>query len=129
MPLDLQWLERVAQEGGKLLRVLREPVAGPGGARRSRSLVWTFDVGSLALHAQAGAVVAEAMAPDADPSALLPADEDDPWWTLIGHPLTKASERADGALLVQFRADADSPKVLVLAAGGDGDAIDVETVI
>ena len=127
MALDLQWLERVVQGDGKLLRVLREPVAGPGGARRSRSLVWTFDVGGIALHVQRGSVVAEAMAPDADPSALLTADEDDPWWMLLGHPLTKASERADGALLVQFRADANSPKILVLAAHGD--AIDVETVI
>ena len=50
-----------------------------------------------------------------------------------GHPpvdrtqSSVVSERADGALLAQFRADADSPKVLVLRPGHGG--VEVETIV
>ena len=54
-------------------------------------------------------------------------DEDDPWWTVLGNPLGRVGER-DGGLLLQFRADADSPKILRLGPTPDG-AILVQTVV
>ena len=53
-------------------------------------------------------------------------DEDEPWWALLGHPLTRASEDG-GALLLQFRPDAESPKILRLAA--EGRTIRVQTIV
>jgi len=54
-------------------------------------------------------------------AALL--DEDDPWWTVIGHPLCGAWSRHDGeghrtALEFQFRPDGENPKIIALEGHG-----------
>ena len=60
-----------------------------------------------------------------DPSErLMPADEEEPWWAVMGQPLVRAwalsspnGERAE--LELQFRRDADNPKLVSLALAGD----------
>lgn len=102
-------LERVAQAHGRLLRVAGES----GGDRR---LVLVFDVGVVALRAAEGALAAEVLAPGAAPPAARALDEEEPWWALLGQPLTRVQEQEGGSLRVQFRADAESPRVLSMEA-------------
>ncbi|MAE93574.1 MAG: hypothetical protein QF410_10045 [Planctomycetota bacterium] len=110
-PLHAQ-LQRVAEAGGCLLRVERAPRTGPAGARLSERLRLTFDVGALDACVSGGQL--QPSPPDAS-EPLLNADEDDPWWALLGHPLTKVAPHEEAGLLVQFRADDASPKILILA--------------
>ncbi len=117
-------LKGIAEAGGKLLRVEREPAPGAGEAARSRRLRLCFDVGSVELHAEADGLAASI------PQAETPwtrADEDEPWWTVIGSPLTRVAPQAGGGSLVQFRADDASPKLFVLVA--EDEAVTVRVVI
>ena len=113
-------LERVAESGGRLLRVEREPGAGPAGRSRSRVLRLTFDLAVVELRAasagRGAALEAVTLVPGSAPAPPVSADEEGPWWTLIGHPLTRVATLPDGALRVQFRPDAASPRILLLGA-------------
>ncbi|MBW2241531.1 MAG: hypothetical protein JRH01_06050 [Deltaproteobacteria bacterium] len=117
-------LERIAKASGKLLRVEREPAPGPGGALHSRHLRLSFDVGAVQLHTEAGGLMASTVEGE---GALINADEDEPWWTVIGSPLTRVAAQEGGGLLVQFRADDSSPKLFVLVA--EGEAVAVRVVV
>lgn len=117
-------LKGIAEAGGTLLRVEREPAPGAGDASRSRRLRLIFDVGSIELHAESGGVAVGANQAD---SGLARADEDEPWWTVIGSPLTRVAAQEDGGSLVQFRADDASPKLFVLVA--EGETVVVRVVI
>ncbi len=117
-------LERVAQAGGRLLRVEREPAPGPGGALRSRRLRLTFDVGAVELRAAPEGLAA---GDGGDRPGLLGADEDEPWWTVIGNPLTRVAPHEERGCLVQFRQDEASPKLMILVP--DGDTVEVRVVI
>ena len=107
-------LDRVAEAGGKLLRVTRDPSAGGGGL--SRRLVLTFDVGALALSSVGGAL--ECLAVASGEAAALDAGEEEPWWAVLGHPLTRVQAQAGGAFLVQFRADEASPRLFLIEPSG-----------
>lgn len=117
-------LERIAKASGKLLRVEREPMPGPGGAQRSRQLRLSFDVGAVQLHAEAGGLMASAAEAE---GTLISADEDEPWWTVLGSPLTRVAAQEGGGVLAQFREDNSSPKLFVLVA--EGEAVVVRIVI
>jgi hypothetical protein len=88
-----------------------------------RALSLRFDRGVLRAALVDGALELElgggtALAEDA---AIL--DEDDPWWTVLGHPLCGAWSRRDGdghreALELQLRPDGENPKIVVLEAHG-----------
>jgi hypothetical protein len=119
-------LEPIVAAGGRLLRVEREPAAGAAGARVSVRLRLWFDVGVVELYRAGSALEAEPVEPGAA-RLVLDAAEEEPWWALIGHPLTRVSPREDGSLLVQFRPDDASPRVLVLASEPDG--VGVETLV
>lgn len=117
-------LERIAKASGKLLRVEREPMPGPGGAQLSRQLRLSFDVGAVQLHAEDGGLVANVAEAE---GTLVNADEDEPWWTVLGSPLTRVAPQDGGGLLVQFRADDSSPKLFVL--GAEAGAVAVRIVV
>ncbi|MCP3984282.1 MAG: hypothetical protein GY723_07825 [bacterium] len=117
-------LGHIATAGGKLLRVEREPVPGPGGEQRSLHLRLSFDTGAIQLRAEAGGVSTSTAEAEA---VLANADEDEPWWAVLGSPLTKVAPQEGGGCLMQFRADDASPKLFVLAA--DGEALVVRVVI
>ena len=55
---------------------------------------------------------------------LVPADEEEPWWAVMGQPLVRAwalssAEGQRAELELQFRGDADNPKLVSLALRGD----------
>jgi len=129
-------LGRVAEAGGKLLRA--ERAMGPAAAPARLRL--TFDLGAveIAPDAEGAALRATPAAPSpagdeelhrapAGDQELHRADEESPWWTLLGHPLTRVAVREAGTLLLQFRPDDASPKILTLepAAG----AVRIRTVV
>jgi len=116
-------LDRVAEAGGKLLRVTRDPIAG--GAGTSQRVVLTFDVGALALSSAGRGL--EGLAVESGDAARLDAGEEEPWWAVIGHPLTRVQAQAGGALLVQFRADEASPRVFLLEPIGG--AVGIRAVV
>lgn len=74
----------------------------------------TFDVGTVVFRAEGALLRAEAH-PAGEGEAATNADEEAPWWTVLGNPLTRVHVHEKG-LLIQFRADAESPKILVLQA-------------
>jgi hypothetical protein len=106
-------LGRVVEGRGRLLRVERG--AGPPAAPPRLRLA--FETGVVAIEPDAAGAALEARLETTlqAPAALDSADEEDPWWTLLGHPLTRVAAREEGTLLLQFRPDAESPKILVLA--------------
>jgi hypothetical protein len=113
-------LEQVADAGGKLLRVSRDPV--PGGAGLSKRLVLIFDVGALALSS-GGHVLEGLPLEPGDAPAAVDAAEEEPWWAVLGHPLTRVQEQPGGAVLVQFRSDDASPRLFLLEPSGAAVAI------
>jgi hypothetical protein len=119
-------LGQLAEAGARLLRVERKVAPGPSGARCSITLSLLFDQGGLELTAPAGSLLGARQGPEPR-EGLLEANEEDPWWTLLGAPLARVDAQADGSLLLQFRADEDSPKILVLAA--EGTAVSVRTLV
>ena len=108
-------LTAIADARGVLLRVGREVAPGPAGARCSTALSLGFDQAGLEVTAQSGALLAAASGQQ-EPPRFLDANEEDPWWSILGAPLVRVDARDDGSLLLQFRADEDSPKILVLSA-------------
>ena len=110
--------ERVIRAGGQLLRVERAPLAGPAGSRISSALRLTFDIGVLTLRpgGNQGDLEVEVGRPtDAGPPVLVSASEEDPWWRVIGCPLTRIQVRAAGGVRMQFRGDQDNPRRFTLS--------------
>jgi hypothetical protein len=110
-------LERVIQAQGRLLRVERAPLAGPAGARASSLLRLTFDIGVVTVRPGGDASglevqIGEAASPGSP--VFVSADEDDPWWRVMGCPLTRVQAREPGGVRVQFRGDLENPRRLVL---------------
>lgn len=110
---------KVIARDGRLLRATLD--GGPGGLAK---LALTFDVGTLAIQSNNGVLVAEAHEAGKG-EAGTNADEIDPWWTVLGNPLSRVTEHEDG-LLIQFREDAASPKILLLRA--EGPAVQLRTI-
>jgi hypothetical protein len=88
-----------------------------------RALSLRFDRGVLRLAVVDGALELELGGATGvgEDAAIL--DEDDPWWTVIGHPLCGAWSRRDGegrreALELQLRPDGENPKIVVLEGHG-----------
>ncbi len=113
-------LERVVEAGGRLLRVDRLPAPGGAGAGRSEVLRLTFDVAVVELRESAGRLEAEAAGGEPGPG-FVDANEDEPWWALLGSPLVRVGAETGGAeLRVQFRADDENPRRVVLASAAGG---------
>jgi len=91
--------------------------AGPGSID---SLVLTFDVGAYLIESgERGLRVARLAEPEDLPDGAVSADEEEPWWALLGHPLVRARE-LDAEIGLQFRPDEDSPRTVTLATAPDG---------
>ena len=109
-------LERAAGAGARLLRV--ERASAPGG-HRSTALRLIFDLGAVELRG--GAAELEGEVPEPEIAALPDASEDEPWWSVIGHPLTRVEELpAERGLRLQFRPDGERPKRIALLATPGG---------
>jgi hypothetical protein len=112
-------LTRVAEGAGRLLGVRREPMPGAAGSQESRVLRLIFDLGPVDLLAgPGGELLAER--PEGSDAPPVDAAEEEPWWALLGCPLARVQPHEGSSLLVQFRADADSPRIFVIEARGEG---------
>jgi hypothetical protein len=96
-------------------RLLRAEVAASdlrGSATPCRGVLLTFDVGRLAVAVDAEkATLAVRYGPEAELDDAVSADEEEPWWTLMGHELVRA-RRGPDVLELQFRAEDQSPKLV-----------------
>jgi hypothetical protein len=123
----LKILERAAEARGKMLRVEADRDGATAGI-----LVFTFDVGRVLVTPSAdGLEVAHIEATDALPPGLVALEEDEPWWRLLGNPLTAAwpggvetgvGARGLGSLMVlklRFRDEGENPRVVQLEATGN----------
>jgi len=117
-------LQEVTPRQPRLLRAERRPLADPP----SRSGAWllTFDAGRLFVQRHVGAPgldVRFGIAAPEDAGELVRADEDEPWWALMGQPLVRAWALAGEGLELQFRGDAENPKLVCLAPSDAGIAL------
>jgi hypothetical protein len=120
----LELFQRAADARGQILGVQR--LEGGGSESRSPGFLLTFDVGRILVRADParGALVAEHLqSREEEPGALKPAAEEEPWWRILGNPITRVWELDEGSDRVrgyrlQFRADADDPLVVVLEPEG-----------
>ncbi len=125
-PSGLEIFERAVEAGGKLLRA----EARPGGGM-PETLVLTFDVGRMVIRpGDDGLSIEHVEDSDSLPDGLEAIDEEDPWWRLLGQPVTAAwpggveegvGARGLGSLMVlklRFRNETDNPRVICLEAAG-----------
>ncbi len=119
-------LAELAEGEAKLLRAQRDPVPGPAGGQNSRRLRLSFELAVVDLEVREGKLCAAAPDP-ASPAPSVDGAEEDPWWALLGHPITRVHPESDGAIVVQFRRDDASPKLLVI--GPVAGAVAVRTLI
>lgn len=126
MQAGLEIFERAADVRGRLLRAEGDRTGATQGV-----LTLTFDIGRiLVTPGDAGLLVEQLADPTSRPRGLEALDEEEPWWRLLGHPLTAAwpggvedgvGASGLGSLMVlklRFREDTASPRVLVLEATG-----------
>jgi hypothetical protein len=123
---ELAIFERAAEAGGRLLRVEADRAGDSAGV-----LVLTFDIGRILVRgADEGLEVVHLDKPEAVPAGLSVLDEEDPWWRLLGHPLTAAwpggVEDGIGAqglaslmiVKLRFREESENPRVVQLESTG-----------
>jgi len=124
---------RAAEARAKLLRAERLPGSDDGSPQRGRAFVLTFDVGRILVAAASNGVGLDTRPVDSRdglPVGLEPVDEEEPWWRLLGAPLTEAWPGAAGAsavstagaapdeLRLQFRESDENPRVVSLRLSG-----------
>jgi len=131
---DLRVFERSVDARGRLLRV----EADRSGAT-PRLLVLTFDVGRVLLRPTDDGLSA-AIVEDrgALPTAIEPVDDEEPWWRVLGQPLTAAwpgglgeaeGAQASGPLLVlklRFREESENPRIVSLESAGSAIRVALE---
>lgn len=109
-----EWLAR----GARLLHVERLPLRASLDPGRSLALLLTFDCGALLVEADAGAL---SITGGEAPEGAISADEEEPWWALLGHELCGVRIDADaagvaGRARLQFRPDDQNPRFVSLRA-------------
>ncbi len=122
MQTGIELFERAAEAKARLLRVARFRGA-IGGAT---GLLLTFDVGMIAIEPVAGGDAALAVShpeeEESPPQNLDPLDEEEPWWRLLGSPLTAVWPGSDEASLreigLRFREPEDAARVVTLVTRG-----------
>ncbi len=120
MATALELLENVVSSRGVLLRVGTQT---PPGGRSASALLLTFDAGRLLLSVDPGSEELACMAlekPEDVPGGIVDVSEEDPWWRVLGAPLSDATvDPPDGTTLrLQFRPDDHNPRFITLSAHG-----------
>jgi len=134
MRAGLEILERAADARGRILRA----EADREGARVG-VLVLTFDVGRVLMRpADDGIEVVHVESREALPDGLASLEEEEPWWRVIGQPITAAwpggVEEGVGAsglgrlmvLKLRFREEQENPRVVLLEATGSAIRVGLE---
>ena len=131
---SLEIFERAAKARGRILRVEADRVGA-----LPRLLALTFDVGRIRVWSEADGIRAEAV-PDREvlPAGLVPLDEEEPWWRVLGQPITAAWPLSGGetgpvaeasplrALKLRFRESDQNPRIVAIAAAGPALRIAIE---
>ncbi len=127
MQEGLAILERAAEARGKILRAEADRAGASVGV-----LALTLDVGRiLVTPSDEGLVVSAVSDREGLPEDLGSLDEEEPWWRLLGQPITAAcpggveegvGASGLGALMVlkmRFREETENPRVVRLEATGN----------
>ena len=122
MQTGIELFERAVEAKARLLRVARFRGEGAG----STGLLLSFDVGQIAVEPlaadDAGLAVSHPESADSPPQQLEPLDEEEPWWRLLGSPLTAVFPGTDGASLreigLRFREPEGAARVVTLVTRG-----------
>ena len=124
---SVEILERAVTAHGRILRVEADRADA-----LPRILALTFDVGRVVLRPVGEQIAVEAV-PDrgALPAGLVPLDEEDPWWRVLGQPITAVwpigngdagspgpLAKAVGSLKLRFRESDQNPRVVGIAVAG-----------
>lgn len=120
--------ERAAEARGQILRVEADRSGGAPGM-----LVLTFDLGRIMIGPGEGGLRIEHVGTrHALPEGLESLDEAEPWWRLLGHPLTAVwpgdAAETEGArsggdtpvLKLRFREPDENPRVVRIESAGGG---------
>lgn len=134
MQADLEIFERAVEARGRILRVEAD-----GSGPTVGILALTFDVGRIVVRpGEDGLVASHVGAREVLPETLEGLEEEEPWWRLIGQPITAAwpggVEDGVGAsglgklmvLKLRFREESDNPRVVRLEAAGAGVRVALE---
>ena len=97
---------------------------GAGDGLASPAFLLTFDVGRLLVSADASGNQLNLMHfenRDDLPGGLVLADEDEPWWRLLGNPLAQVEVGEDprNSVRLQFRKDDENPRSITLVREGE----------
>lgn len=116
-------LTRAAEAGGQLLRAEADR-SGPNPAR----LLLTFDVGRVLIEPRVGALAAvEIVAAESSPPNLQDLNEEEPWWRLLGSPLSRVRSEGDGAAVrLQFHEAGDNQRFVRVESSGSGLRVGLE---
>jgi len=134
MQTELQVFERAAEAKGRLLRVEADRLGST-----PRQLALTFDVGRVLIRPSPdGLEVANVENREALPEGMQLLDEEEPWWRVLGQPLTgawpsgmedAASTQSTGPLLalkLRFREESDNPRIVLLESAGSAVRVSLE---
>lgn len=126
MQAGLEIFERAVETRGRLLRVEADRSGATVG-----QLLLTFDVGRIGVTPSDDGLVIRRVADASELGASLGSlDEDEPWWRLLGNPLTAAwpggveegvGAQGLGSLMVlklRFREESENPRIIRLEAVG-----------
>ena len=132
----LEIFERAVEARGRILRAEADQMGTTPGV-----LVLTFDVGRIAIRpGEEGLLIEHVGEAGALPAGLEALDDEEPWWRLLGQPLTAAwpggveegvGARGLGSLMVlkmRFREESDNPRVVRLEAAGRAVRVSIEEV-
>jgi hypothetical protein len=120
----LELFQRAADARGQILAVQR--LESGGSESRAPAFLLIFDVGQILVRADParGGLVAEHLQSREDePGPLASAGDEEPWWRILGSPITRVWELDEGSdrprgYRLQFRADTDDPRVVFLEPEG-----------
>jgi len=133
----LEIFERAVEARGRLLRCEADRSGTTPGV-----LVLTFDVGRIVIRpTEDGLLVEHAADANALPDGLETADDEEPWWRLLGQSISAAwpggvedgvGARGLGALMVlklRFREESDNSRTVRLEAAGRTVRVSLEEVL
>jgi hypothetical protein len=125
--VGIELFERAAEARGRILRVEQlVPEGGVSNPACGAGYLLTFDIGHIlvAPDAATGGLQLTHVEQRGDlRGALLPLEEEEPWWRVVGNPITRAwpatadagaaaSGGESSGVRIQFREDEENPKVI-----------------
>lgn len=120
-PASIDVLERAAKAKGRILRIEADRLAA-----LPRILALTFDIGRVLVQPEGEKLAIEAVVDrDALPAGLVSFEEEEPWWRVLGQPMTAvwpmpADEAAAGsrAVKLRFREADQNPRIVGITVAG-----------